>query len=81
MVEVKSAVNQVNADDPQRFLLPDVFFIQRAHMDENLRRPRAGLRLEANAQPAIAPFAARRNGVGEGKKSCFASARFFKTFE
>ena len=37
-VQVKRAVNQVHANDTQRFLLPNILFVEHSHVDDNFRR-------------------------------------------
>ena len=73
LVEVKRAVDEVHADDPERLLLLHVFLIEHPHVDDDLVRLRARVRLEADAQPAVAlargGVALGRDGVGEGEKA------------
>ena len=50
-------------------------------MDDDLRGVGARLGLEANPQPALAFFAARRHGVGEDEERRLAPTRFIQPFE
>src|SRR5690242_18324146 len=80
-MEIESSVNQINAGDPERFLLADGFFIEHPHVDENFGGIRAGFSLKANAEPAVAAFAASGDGIGEAEESSFRAAFIFKAFE
>ena len=53
-MQVKAAVNEVDADDAQGLLLVDRLAVEHAHMDDDLGRIGARLGLKANAQPAVA---------------------------
>ena len=77
---IKRAVDQVDADDAERLLLKDVFFVPHAHVQDNFARWAAGLGLETDAHPAVSLVGAfeitRGNGVGEGEEcGAFAALR------
>src|SRR5438093_7221938 len=50
---VKSAIEQVHADDTERFLLFDVGFIKQPHVDDNLAGWAAFLGLKSHAEPSV----------------------------
>src|SRR5437667_12655751 len=50
---VKSAIEQVHADDTERFLLFDVGFIKQPHVNDNLARWAALLGLKTHAEPSV----------------------------
>src|SRR6266487_1935601 len=74
---VKSAIEQVHADDTERFLLFDVGFIQQPHVDDNLARWAAFLGLKSHAEPSVRFIVlfktARRHGVRKNEKRFFRS--------
>src|SRR5207244_12188855 len=73
---IKRAIDQIDADRAKRFLLPNVLLIEHAHVDENFGSFRSGVGLKADAEPAIAAFPPRRDGVGENEESGPSSALF-----
>src|SRR6266699_612067 len=51
---VKRAIEQIHANDTERFLLIDIRFVKHAYMNDNLVRVAAVfLGLKSNAQPAV----------------------------
>ena len=73
LVQIKRAMDEVDADDAQRLLLLDVLLVQHAHVDDDLVRFRARVRLVADAHPAVAlagvVVGLGGHGVGKGKKA------------
>ena len=69
---VKSAIEQVHADDTERFLLFDVGFIKQPHVDDNLARWAAFLGLKSHAEPSVRFIVlfktARCHGVRKNEK-------------
>ena len=69
VIEEERAVEQVHADDAQRFLLQGVFGVEHPHVEDDLAVLVARMGLEPHAHPAVALVGAlevaRRNGVGE----------------
>ena len=66
------AVQQVDADDAERLLLQRGLGVEHPHVQDDLARLVARVRLELHAHPAVAlvaaPVAARDDGVGEGEE-------------
>ena len=66
------AVDEVDAEDPERLLLAHGTAVEEVRVDQHLGRRRARPRLEPHAEPATAaarmPVAARGHRVGEGKE-------------
>ena len=60
LVVVERAVDQVHAEHAQGLLLARVLLVPHPRVDDDLRRPRARLRLEPDAQPAL-PLLLRGN--------------------
>ena len=81
VVQVKGAIKQVHADNPERLLLPDVLLVQHPHVNENFRGLHPGLVLKADAHPAVAFFAPRRDCIGEHKKSGLGAALFIQSLQ
>jgi hypothetical protein len=71
-------VQQVHADDAEGFLLPRVFLVQHAHVDGDFGGLLARLRLETQAQPAVAFLLPSEpvsgNGVGKDEERALAAA-------
>ena len=82
---VEGAVDQVHADDPERFLLIDVRFVQHPHVDDDLARLTARFGLEAHPEPAVRFVVlletARRDGVGENKKGALVADLLVEPFD
>src|SRR5438094_8258258 len=74
---VKSAIQQIHADDTERFLLFDVDLIKQPHVDDNLARCTAFLGLKSHAEPSVRFIVlfktARRYGVRKNEKRFFRS--------
>ena len=74
---VERAEEQVHPDDPERFLLVDVRFVEHPHMNDDLTRLAARLRLETHPQPSVRFVmlleTARRHRIGENKKGAYAA--------
>src|SRR5438270_9236225 len=66
------AIEQIHADDPERFLLIDIRFVEHPDMDHDLARLAPRLILETNAQPAVRLVVlfetARRHRIRKNKK-------------
>ena len=73
LVHVERAVDQVDPDDAQRLLLLDVLLIEQPDVDDDLVGFGARVRLEADAQPAMAfggfVVALGSDGVGESEET------------
>src|SRR5258706_6161412 len=78
---IKSAIDQIDSDRSERFLLSNVFFVQHAHVNEDFGGLGAGLGLETDAQPAAAFFTTGRDGVGKDEKSSAAPPFFSQALE
>jgi hypothetical protein len=69
---VKGAVDGVDADDAERLLLEDVFFVPHPHVENDIARRAVGLGLEADTEPAVGVVGAFEisggNGVGENEE-------------
>src|SRR5664279_3176182 len=76
---IERSIKQIHADHAERFLLIDVRLVEHAHVDDDLSRVAASLRLKTNAKPAmrfvVLLEAARRYRVGENEK-CSLIAKF-----
>ena len=85
IVMIKCGMDQVDADNAKRFLLADVLLFEHPHMDDDLRRFFAWLRLEFHAQPAVTVLlmrkTARGDRVGEHKKSALVAARLVEPLQ
>jgi len=72
VVEEAGAVDQVDADDPERFLLRLLLAVEHVDVDEDLAVGVARMRLKAHPEPAVAlarsAEAARLDGVGEDEE-------------
>ena len=72
MVEKEGRIEQVNADDAQRFLLEGIFFVEHPHVQDDLvvGVPRKGL--IAHAHPPVTLIRSfkiqGRDGIGKGKE-------------
>src|SRR5207244_12514002 len=81
---VKSAIEQVHADDTERFLLFDVGFIKQPHVDDNLARWAAFLGLKSHAEPSVRFIVlfktARCHGVRKNEKRFSHSAFSIESF-
>ena len=84
-MEVKGAIDQVDADDAKGFLLLDVFAFEHADMKDNVRRRGLGLMLKAHSHPAvrfgIAAITAGGDGVGENEEFGGATALLSQPFQ
>ena len=84
-MQVKRAVDQIHADDPQGFLFADVFLVEQADMDDDFRRGLVRAGLEAHAQPAVTFLlpgeAVSGDRVGEHKEGAFVAARLIEALE
>ena len=82
---IKRAVKQIHADDAERFLLIDIGFIEHAHVDDDLARLAARLRLKTNAEPAVRFVVlletARRHRVGKNEKCSLIAELRIEPFE
>lgn len=81
-MQVKRAVDQIHADDPQRFLFADVFLVEQADVDDDFRRTIAWPGLETHAEPAVAFLlpgeAVRGDRVREHEEGAFVAARLIE---
>ena len=82
---IKRAVKQIHADDTERFLLIDIRFVEHAHVNDDLARFRASLRLKPNAEPAVRFVmlleTARRDRVGENEKRALVAHLLVQSLE
>ena len=60
------AVDEIDADDAERFLFADIFVIEQADMDDDLRRLAVIIGLETDAEPPVAFDIARETVRGDG---------------
>ena len=79
VVQEARAVDEIHADDAERFLLERVLDVEHAHMDDDLVVGAARLRLVLDAHPAVALVVAaetaRGNRVGEREERGAVAAR------
>ncbi len=75
LVVVERAVEQIHAYSAQGFLLANAFLVQRPHVDEDFRGLSAGLRLEADAKPAVSALVACGYRVGKDKETSLFATR------
>jgi hypothetical protein len=68
-------MDQVDADDAQRFLLANVLLVEHAHMDQDLRRFAARLSLKTNAGPAVTFLPPGRNRAGKNEEGGLVAPR------
>src|SRR5260370_35498123 len=80
-MEIEGAVDEVDTDGSERFLLPDAFFVEHSDVDEDFGGIGTGLGLKTNAQPAIASLAASGDRICEGEKGDFSAAFVFEPLE
>ena len=80
-MRVECSMDEVNANDPQGFLLAHDLIVQHANVNVDLRRIRSRLGLEAYPEPAMAFLFTCRDGIGEDKKGRRCSALFQKPFQ
>ena len=78
-MQAECAVDQIDADDAERFLLGDIFRIEHADVDDDFTDRTARIRLEADPHPTVrftvTAVTARGNSIGKNKK-CFLRAHF-----
>ena len=72
VVQEKRTIEQIDADDPEGFLLEGSLVVEHPHVEDDLRRLIARMRLKFHAHPAVAFVAAlvtaRDDGIGEGEE-------------
>ena len=79
VMQEKSGVKKIDADDAQRLLLQAVLVVQHANVDDDLAVLVPRVSLELHAHPAVALVGALivtgRDRVGEGKEGGAVAAR------
>ena len=82
-MEAEGAVDEIDPDNSDRFLLRDVLRVEHADMDDDLIDSPAGHRLETDTHPTmrfvVTVEAARRHGVGKNEKGLFRAHLRLKT--
>ena len=77
-VRVKRAVHQVDAENPERTLLAGRLAVEQPRVQQDLRRLRARLGLEAHAEPGVAlprpRIAGGRHRIGEDEERGFVAS-------
>ncbi len=85
LMMVEGAVNQIHADDSERFLLIDVRFVQHPDVDDDLARLTARLGLETHPQPAVRFVVLletpRRHRVRENKEGALVADLLVEPFD
>ena len=85
VVETERAVEQVDADDAQGFLLQGVFGVEHPHVQDDLAVLVARMGLKSHAHPAVALVGAlevaRRNRVGKGEERGRVAAAFAQSVQ
>src|SRR5262245_27384186 len=85
LVMKEGRVRKIDADDAERFLLSRGILVEEKHVDENIGGRAAGLRLESDAEPALAVLvpriASRGNRVGENEEDASIAAPWPEPFE
>src|SRR5262249_62269374 len=82
---IEGRVRKIDADDAERFLLSRGILVEEKHVDENIGGCATGLRLESDAEPAlavlVARIASRGNRVGENEEGASIAAPWPEPFE
>src|SRR6188508_87521 len=82
---VERAVKEVHADDPERFLLIDIRFVQHPNVYHDLTGLTPRLGLKTDAEPAVGFVmlleTPRRDGVGKNEKSANTTEFFVEALD
>src|SRR5215471_669817 len=82
---MESAINQVYAEDSDRFLLLQVGGISQVDMQHDIIRLRSRLQLKAQADPSVrlvgSRIVARGHGIDKRKKARSLTSRFLQLFQ
>ncbi|MEY2544530.1 MAG: hypothetical protein QOE81_1991, partial [Verrucomicrobiota bacterium] len=85
LLVIENAEEEVDPDDPERFLLIHVSLVQHPHVDHDLARLAPRVALETDAEPAVRFVVlletARRYGVGKDEECPDASELFVEPLD